>query len=223
MHFDHFAGNYKNLLDRSLAITGETSEYFADYKARYIARTVGTQFSGKVLDFGCGIGMLSRFIRAYLPASGLDGYDVSTASVAMVDRALATQGVFTSNLEGLARDYGIVVLANVLHHVVIQARLEVILETVDRLAPRGRLMLFEHNPANPLTRWVVNQCAFDNDAVLLWPSEASEYLVRAKLRLVRRDYIVFLPRMFSWFRRFEPAFSWVPLGAQYVLVGEKGG
>ena len=33
--------------------------------------------------------------------------------------------------------------------------------------PNGLLLIYEHNPWNPLTRLVVSRCAFDEDAVLV--------------------------------------------------------
>ena len=33
MHFDRFAGDYKQVLDQSLAVSGQDSSYFAEYKA----------------------------------------------------------------------------------------------------------------------------------------------------------------------------------------------
>ena len=66
MHFDQFAGNYKQVLDRSLAASGEDSAYFAEYKAHYLARTLREAPPAKVLDFGCGIGLLSGFLQKHL-------------------------------------------------------------------------------------------------------------------------------------------------------------
>ncbi len=40
MQFDQFATEYKNILDRSVAASGERSEYFADYKAKYLNRVL---------------------------------------------------------------------------------------------------------------------------------------------------------------------------------------
>ena len=39
------------------------------------------------------------------------------------------------------------------------------------LRPKGRIYIFEHNPFNPVTRWVVKHTAIDRNAVLLKPAE----------------------------------------------------
>ena len=223
MQFDQFAGDYKRVLDQSIAVSGEDSSYFAEYKAIYLARILGVNFSGKILDFGCGVGLLSSFLRRHLPASRLDGFDVSRESIARIDHTLSGQGVFTWEQDHLARDYDLVVAANVMHHVVPTQRSQTIVELAGRLAPRGRLAIIEHNPANPLTRRTVDRCPFDQDAVLLRPSEAQSLLRNAGLKLWRRDYIVFMPRMLSRLRLLEPWLGWLPLGAQYAALGEKHG
>jgi SAM-dependent methyltransferase len=221
MQFDQFAGDYKHVLDQSIAVSGEDSSYFSEYKARYLARILGADFSGKILDFGCGVGLLSGFLRKHLRRSRLDGFDVSRESIARIDPSLTGQGVFTCAEDQLAHDYDLIVVANVMHHVLPQQRDQTVADLAARLVPGGKLAIIEHNPANPLTRRTVDRCPFDKDAVLLRPVETESLVRRAKLKLVRRDYIVFMPRILSRLRALEPSLSWLPLGAQYAVLGEK--
>jgi 2-polyprenyl-3-methyl-5-hydroxy-6-metoxy-1,4-benzoquinol methylase len=151
MHFDRFAGDYKQVLDRSVAVSGEDSSYFAEYKARYLRRILGANFSARVLDFGCGIGLLAGLLKKYLPAIQLDGFDVSQESIGKVNPDLTSQGIFTSDLSQLRGDYGLIVIANVMHHIPPNQRPEVVNGLAKRLAHGGSLAIFEHNPANPVT------------------------------------------------------------------------
>lgn len=223
MHFDQFAGDYQQILDRTVAASGETSDYFAAYKARYLARTAASDYAGRVLDFGCGVGLLSAILKRSWPTARIDGFDVSESSLCRIDPALASQGLFTAETARLRRDYDLIVLANVMHHIAPSERQGTIQELAARLAPRGRIAIFEHNPANPLTRRTVDRCPFDAGVTLLRPAETSAYLAASGLRLARRDFIVFLPRSLAWLRPLEPALAWLPLGAQYVTIGEKTG
>jgi len=223
MHFDQFAADYKQVLDKNVALSGEDSEYFAEYKARYLARRLSPDFTGKILDFGCGVGLLSRSLKKNMPAAKLDGYDISCASLSCIERELTSEGTFTNDLLQLGEDYDLIVIANVLHHVPVAERSATIQALAGRLVAGGRLAVFEHNPVNPATRWAVKQCAFDTDAVLLPMRETVAHLESAQVRVVRQDYIVFMPRVLAWFRRFEPWLAGVPLGAQYALLGEKRG
>ena len=219
--FDQYARDYKSLLDHSIKMSGDSAEYFCEYKARYIARTIGPTFSGKILDFGCGIGLLSARLKNHLPAAIIHGYDPSSESIRLLPQDLAAAGRFSSQLENLDGDYQLAILSNVMHHVAKQQRERTILDITAHLAPGGKLILFEHNPLNPLTRWAVQHCAFDEGVVLLPPAEVFSYFTRAHLAVRKRDYIVFFPKMLSALRALEPWFSWLPAGAQYAVVGEK--
>ena len=215
--FDSVAGNYEELHAQSIRVTGEQPEYFAAYKASYIARLLPSR-PCRVLDYGCGIGMLAHHLKRTVSEVQIDGFDPSSASLARVRQELLAQGVFTSDLKLLGNRYDLIVIANVLHHVKPSERMELISEVASRLAPGGLLVIFEHNPANPLTRRAVSQCAFDGDAILLWPRETRRYVRNLKLE-ARRDYIVFFPRRLAALRRFEALLRWCPLGAQYAMVG----
>lgn len=221
MEFDRFAESYGDVLDRSIAISGESSTYFAEYKALYLRRLLGASFSGKILDFGCGVGLLSRYLQKHLPAADIDGFDTSQNSIAKVDHALSSRGLFTSTADDLAQDYDLIVVANVMHHIPPEQRLGVVQRLANRLHRGGLLSIFEHNSANPVTRWIVERCPFDEDAILLAPEETASYIAGAGLRFKRRDYIVFMPRFLSYLRPLEWSLRRLPLGAQYAMVAVK--
>jgi 2-polyprenyl-3-methyl-5-hydroxy-6-metoxy-1,4-benzoquinol methylase len=218
--FDTFASSYEDLLNRSVSISGDTSDYFAAYKAAYIARNIAPG-GGKLLDYGCGIGLLAGHLRRRLPNARIDGFDISQDCVNQIDAKLAQQGTFTSDPKETGAAYDVIVLSNVLHHVKPEERANLLLDIRSRLAKNGKLVIFEHNPINPLTRWAVSQCVFDQDAILLTAREMLRCLRGASLRVLRRDYVVFFPRYFAWFRPLEPLLRWCPFGAQYVMVVER--
>ncbi len=216
--FDPFSESYPTLLNESVAITGESGEYFAVYKANFIAANVAA-LDCKILDYGCGVGMVSAKIKERIPQAQIDGYDVSQASLSRVPPALRAQGHFASNIMDLNPPYDVVLVANVLHHVEPANRLFTIREAADLLETNGKLVVFEHNPANPLTRRAVRLCPFDENAVLLSPKETMEWLALSGFESVRVSYIVFFPRALRWLRPLEKALGWCPLGAQYAAVG----
>jgi SAM-dependent methyltransferase len=215
--FDEYATNYKQVVAASIRITGESSEYFAAYKADYIARKIAPRPGTRLLDYGCGIGLLSAQIRKRLPQVRVDGFDVSKHSVEQIEPALHSQGTFTTDRSQLLPAYDVIVLANVLHHVSPTERDSLLKQVSSRLARNGRIVVFEHNPLNPLTRHAVSQCPFDEGVQLLPVREARGYF-REGFEWVTRDYAVFFPRWLSWLQPFEGLLSWCPLGAQYAVV-----
>ena len=108
-----------------------------------------------------------------------------------------------------------------MHHVAPELRGALVSRLHRMLAPGGKLFVFEHNPVNPVTRFVVARCEFDRDAILLPRAEGVAWIRSGGLRLLRRDYIVFFPRALKWLRVIEPWLAWCPSGAQYVVVAER--
>jgi len=216
--FDACAQDYAQLHRESVAVTGEQPVYFAAYKLRCIDRLVGTQFNAPVLDYGCGVGSLTEQLCTRF--SRVHGFDPSARSVAAA-RDRAPQAHFSSDLvEVPDGHFGLLVMSGVLHHVHPSEREAVLRSAMRKLRARdGLLVVFEHNPLNPLTRRAVAMCPFDDDAILLWPWQALALLRRSGLRDVRLQFIVFLPRVLAALRWLEPHLGAVPLGAQVMLAG----
>jgi len=87
-----------------------------------------------------------------------------------------------------------------------------------RLTPGGTIVIFEHNPFNPVTRKIVNDCPYDKDAVLLRPSELKTLLVDAGLLVHRSVYCLFVPPSLSALLPLESKLGWLPLGGQYWVT-----
>ncbi|HEY5676458.1 MAG TPA: class I SAM-dependent methyltransferase [Myxococcales bacterium] len=210
--FDKHARSYEAVHAGNLAPSGEAPAYFARYKQRVVERILGSGFDGPVLDFGCGIGMLTGLLAGSFRQ--VHGYDPSRESLELA-RARAPSARFFDDADALPRrHYGAVVLANVLHHVAPPERPRLLRSVAALLGPGGTLIVFEHNRLNPVTRRVVSACPFDDGAQLLHPREVKRLLREAALADVALDYIVFFPRALRLFRPLEPWLARLPLGAQ---------
>lgn len=215
--FDRYVTTYEGLHRSSIAASGEDPAYFHDYKIECLRRA--GLLAGPLLDYGCGIGNLTERFARVPEVHELHGYDPSAESLGeAIERAPSAR--FHSAVETIPRGhFATAVLSGVLHHVAPRQR-EGVLETVrGALRPGGRIVVFEHNPLNPVTRRAVAACPFDDDAILLWPWEARRLLRRAGFYAIRLDFIVFFPKALSFLRRFEPRMRHVVLGAQQMLVG----
>ena len=219
--FDQYAEEYNRVLEQSLSNSGEGVEYFADYKVRYLAERVVTHDDVRILDFGCGVGNVSKALQKALPNAVLHGYDPSPDSLARADPALGDRVALTSSLDELEPGFDVIFMANVMHHIPPNNRARILRKIHALLGRDGRLVIFEHNPLNPLTRRVVDNCIFDADAVLLKSTEAIQLTAEAGMRLVSRQFIVFFPKFLGFLRPLEGLLGWCPIGAQYVVVGQK--
>ncbi|HSK19877.1 MAG TPA: class I SAM-dependent methyltransferase [Longimicrobiales bacterium] len=219
--FDRFSSNYEQVLSESLVIGGGEPEFFHRGKALLIRNVLGSDFSGDLLDFGCGTGGLLRKLAEFLPAAALYGYDPSEPCI---QRAASIPGVrqATSSETALsAASADVVLIANVLHHIVPEERNDVLRRVWNYLRPGGKVIVFEHNPYNPLTRDVVRRCPFDEGVVLLRPAEVKRRLRATGAVRVEQRYTTFFP---SWVRALQPLerhMGWLPLGAQTCSVGHK--
>ncbi len=215
--FDKYAESYDDMHAKNVALSGESPEYFAIYKQKFLEKLL--ERNTRVLDFGCGIGNLTRLVVESF--DHVAGYDPSGDSVALAKKR-APRATFYDDLEAIpSESFGAVVLANVLHHVPPDNRAALMTSITRVVAPGGKIVVFEHNPINPVTVKVVRECEFDENAVLLYPSETRRLLKAASMNKVTLDYIVFFPRALSALRRMETALSWLPMGAQYAAWGTK--
>ena len=215
--FDQYAGSYESMHAQSVSASGESPEYFAIYKQKVLERMLGTDFAQPVLDFGCGIGNLTtHLVKSF---KTVHGYDPSAECVKLAEKR-SPGAKFYDDPEALPQGhYGAAVLANVLHHVPPPNRPGLMKTIASVLAPGGRLVIFEHNPLNPVTRHAVAICPFDENAVLLYPTEVKRLLRGAELTKISLDYIVFFPHALAAARPIEPGLKWLPLGAQVCAWG----
>jgi SAM-dependent methyltransferase len=217
--FDEHADDYDLLHARSIAASGEATAYFARYKLDCLLR-LDLQRGVPILDYGCGIGnlteqLVTRFAKVH-------AYDPSKKSMD-VARSRAASAIFHDDADRIpARHFGAAVLSGVLHHVPPSERAALLRRVRAALVPEGTLIVFEHNPLNPLTRRAVRQCPFDDDAVLLWPWQGKALARSAGFSRAVVRHIVFFPRAFAWLRGLEPKLGWLPAGAQWMMVASAG-
>lgn len=212
--FDDYSGDYDDLLHESTKLYAEDSEYFARYKVDLIHNAAPRPVT-RVLEYGCGTGRNVPYLQAAFPDAEIVGTDVSAASLRIAAQHNPTAH-FEVEREGLDLDaFDLIFVASVFHHIPVAERQAVMVTLARRLAPGGSVDIFEHNPFNPVTRRIVNNCPFDADAVLLKPAELRSLLRGAGLDLRRQTYCLFVPPRLSWLLPIEKHLGWLPLGGQY--------
>lgn len=226
--FDRHAATYRQLHETNIAITGEEPAYFADYKMRdfrALLDETGLPLDGRYLDFGSGIGASVEPFREHVPQARLVCADVSAESLELGKQSHAGNEEYVWMPEGKLplADNSIdgAFACCVFHHIPHALHEQSLIELRRVLKPGGLLMVYEHNPFNPLTVRAVRTCPFDENAVLLTAAALQRTCDRAGLQRYRRDYRVFFPSALARLRPMEEGLRWLPLGAQYFVATRK--
>lgn len=218
--FDDYASQYKTILHQQHVFFEKNTDYFCEYKIKLV-REFFLKPPESILDFGCGIGRSMPFFRKYFPEASLYGCDVSEKSLATAKHHF-TFAEFFNKSEIMANkvSFDLIFLSGVLHHIPPNERMGVFTLLKSKLSPTGKIIVFEHNPFNPLTRKLVRECVFDQDAVLLKLRETKNLFKNNGAKCINGYYTLFFPGFLSWLRPLERFLKAVPLGGQYVVCGE---
>jgi len=76
----------------------------------------------------------------------------------------------------------------------------------------------EHNPINPVTRYIVSTCEFDENAVLIPAGRLSAREKAAGFSKVEVAYTGFFPGALRFLLPLEPWLSALPVGAHYYTL-----
>jgi ubiquinone/menaquinone biosynthesis C-methylase UbiE len=225
--FDKYAGCYRDEVEQAVSFGGQGVDFYTAAKVEHLLRTLqpvlGPSERLSALDVGCGIGLTDQKLLPHVRQ--LHGVDIASCEI---DRARQNcPGGHYQAYDGRALPFDdncfdLVFAICVLHHVPPKAWPSFLAEMTRVVRPGGVVAVYEHNPLNPLTRLAVSRCTFDEDAVLLSRQTAHRLFHRAGLKLFASPYILFFPFRPHFFRRAESVLSWLPLGAQYAVFGEKG-
>jgi SAM-dependent methyltransferase len=226
--FDQFADEYRRIHAQSIWTSGENPEFFAEYK---IADIDGMVKRGemdephRILDFGAGIGGSIPYFQKYFAKANLICLDVSRKSLEVGRNRFSSEAEFVhydGHRAGLPDDhFDLALVACVLHHIPHAEHVAVLAELRRMLRPGGSLVVFEHNPYNPLTVRAVRQCDFDKNAVLIRARKLGATMKAAGFCHISCRYRLFFPGFLRALRPLEKRMTGLPLGAQYCIHGRK--
>ncbi len=225
--FDSIAREYRDIHTENLKISGADSDYFAEYKIQEISNKFNFNINLKVADLGCGDGLSAVFFGKYFNRLEYYGYDISLKSIDIARSRNLNNFTFShydgKNVPSVDNTFDMVFISCVLHHIDFKEHHIFLRESLRILKPGGTLVIFEHNPMNPLTRKIVKDCVFDKDAVLISAIKLRDILDKAGFNKIKCFYTIFMPRT-NFFRKLmflEKYLKWLPLGGQYYLLAKK--
>jgi SAM-dependent methyltransferase len=223
--FDEFALDYGSALEEGLSVSGEDKTYFCHGRIAWLKNCLCELNSRPeaVLDFGCGTGSTTPYFLDLIQVNSVLGVDSSSKSIELANQNYGAQYVKFMQL-GRFQPMGQIDLAfsnGVFHHIPVEARLSAIQLISRSLRHGGLFALWENNPWNPGTRYVMSRIPFDRDAITLSVLEARRLLRSGGFEILRIDFLFVFPRVLRWLRFLEPFVSKLPLGAQYQILCRK--
>lgn len=224
--FDEYIEGYRTNCDQYLTLSGETSTYFAEYKAQKLKEWLGNKVCAPshILDFGCGDGIMTHFVQSEFPHAKLYGVDpspksIETAKNQFQDIHFSLSSEETVKLKFEDSFFDIIFSAGVFHHIPFDQHKGYVQELIRILKPGGHLILFELNPLNPLTVLTFKRNPIDQHAHMMSP-----YYTRSLTKQygkTKTKFYCFYPKLFSWLRPTEPYITKVPFGALYATITQK--
>jgi ubiquinone/menaquinone biosynthesis C-methylase UbiE len=222
--FDRYDESYDDAVNRAISFSGQKVESFSRAKADDLLRTIAAHFDSprrlSLLDVGCGIGNYHPLLAPFV--GSVSGVDVSGACIAKAKVRNPSVSYTAYNGDHLPypdQQFDVTFCTCVLHHVPPDRWPQFVSEMRRVTRAGGLVVVYEHNPKNPLTRKVVRDCAFDRDAVLLTMAQTRQLLDGAGCTNVATRSILTLPPIGAFVERLDGLFAKLPLGSQYRATG----
>ncbi len=225
--FDRFAEEYRAIHAGNIRASGDSPEFFAEYKVLDIARRLkhARCVAHTILDFGAGVGNSVPHFTRYFPNAALTCADVSAKSLEIAQSRFSGLAEFRkideSGLGEFRQRFDVIFSACVFHHIPHERHVGWLSRLLKVARPEALLAVFEHNPWNPLTVRAVNNCPFDINARLIDARKMRRAVAAAGWRNVESQYRIFFPGQLAALRGLERAMTWLPLGAQYVVYATR--
>ncbi len=223
--FDKFADGYRTTHSAPLALTGESSAFFAKYKAQKLAEWLPEFFKGtpqSILDFGCGDGLMTHFVKQQFAHASVHGVDPSQESIKIAQEQYPNLTFLVSG-DTLSfysnAQFDVIYAAGVFHHIPFELHEHFMQELNRILKPQGVLIVFELNPLNPGTRYIFKNAPMDANATMLTPWYTNKLLQpygKPKLK-----FYGFFPHFLKGLRCTERFLTKLPLGGLYASLLKK--
>jgi ubiquinone/menaquinone biosynthesis C-methylase UbiE len=222
--FDRHSATYGEDVQRSIAFIRQDHEFFVRHKVGHLLRLtrrwVGEPHHLSALDVGCGIGLTdSHLTGVFERVHGVDVSEESLLVAASSNPSVRYEMYDGERLPFSDRAFDVAFAIGVLHHVPVPARGGFVREMARVTGRRGLVVVFEHNPYNPLTRLAVDRCNFDEGVTLASKRSTTRLFAGCGLDLVEDAYVLFFPWAFAGSASVERWLRWFPLGAQHIVAG----
>lgn len=221
--FNDYFEKYNKLMEQNLRFLVSKGNifYFAEHKVKLFKMLISGD-PRKILEYGCGIGNNLSFLEKSFPDVPIWGCDTSEKSLEVARTHYPDINFFIISEKGGEKiQFDCILVSDVIHHIPSEQRDFYMDKILEYLLPSGKIVFFEHNPYNPLTRHFVNTCPFDKNAELISLKEMRDLLMHHKLNITESKYCFYFPEFMRYLDRFESFLSWLPIGGKYYVFAHK--
>lgn len=223
MNFNNVKHSYRATIDDSIKFIGKDLDHFTVLKAEFITQIIKqtfTNYTPILLDVGCGHGFIHPYLRKHCKIVGVEMAEEVLSLARAANKDLEYIGYDGNKLPFQNASFDIVTAMCVMHHVPPQQWQDFASELKRVLKPGGIALIFEHNPYNPVTRYVVANNVLDEGVVLLSHKKLNQLMKNAGFTKIGSKFIFFTPFAAKFFRWFDKLLWWCPLGAQYYCIAK---
>jgi SAM-dependent methyltransferase len=221
--YDRHRDRYAADLDAAVRFSGKDHSFFTRRKAeellRLAERHVGPAAGLSALDVGSGIGLTDAYLTGRF--ASLTGVDVAQG---VLERAAernpdAEYSVYDGKRLPFAdASFDVTFTVCVVQVLPPERRAAFIAELQRVTAARGIVVVFEHNPYNPLTRLAVRRFSLGHDARMLPARKVANLFREAGCEVLESAHILVVPSDSGPAQRLERSLQRLPVGAQYAVA-----
>ena len=232
-NFDKESEVYTEMLENGIKNTGFSFDYIQEYKVldlkEEVKKYTNPENELKILDFGCGIGLVTQYLRKHFPNSTLYACDYSKKSIEKcMERNKNIQNLHIMPTNGsdipFAEKFDIIFIANVVRHISRPNQKIIFDNLYNSLAENGRIMMYEFNPLNPVSLYFYykEDRQYDPENVRIMSAGYSRKLFKsANFKDIKTKYRFFVPSSLKKLLWIEKYLKKCPIGANYYLIAKK--
>jgi SAM-dependent methyltransferase len=219
--FDNYATGYGKLLEDPLRQRFASSRFFFERKLTLLLdlceRYAMPTQSASWLDVGCGEGTFLHMGKTNF--AEVAGCDISGGMIQRCDGLNVRRQLSPRQIPFPDKKFDLVTAVCVYHHVDIADRLLLTADVSRVLKPNGLFCVIEHNPVNPITRFIVQRSPIDAHAQLLTVGNARSLARAARMDILATRYFLYFPeRLYSKMAATEEILASLPFGGQYAVL-----
>ena len=235
--FDNHAKTYKSDICAALGPLSGKYSWALRRKVQIVEKLlvqhiVPESGRSKVLDVGCGIGLMHAMFSTKVDVTGID---VSQASLDVANDALEA----TSHADGGSkcersyrlydgrtipyadRTFDVVFASCVFHHLHKTQHLELLKEMLRVTKRGGIILIFEHNPLHPITQLIFRTNEFDKGENMISHWQLRSTIREASGKEPTTRGLLYTPFESKIFQRLETLLERIIASAQYYCFVEK--